>query len=383
MTKSPAPFPGFSTAEMDGIWAAPNMVAAMLEFEAALALALADAGLAPNTEAEAVAAACRQPVEDPEAILATTWETGTPLIALVDVVTARLETDSERQWVHHGATSQDAIDTALMLNARAALGVLEVSLLRISRLLHALIGAYRSQPEMGRTFLQHARPTTFGRRAAGWLEPTLRHVQRLRQARSQLAFQLGGPVGSLTDYGPAAPQVVRALAERLDLQAPTLPWHTDRSRIWALVEAVEGPVRATSKIAMDLALLAQSDIEEIRVRSGGSSSMSGKRNPIDPIRALATAEACRGAAAMITGARPHELDRGLGSWHVEWYALPILFQTASAVFEAVGDSLETMEVDGDVMAARVPVDSEERLQSATAAQIDSVIDLFDEVVGGD
>ncbi|HET7846805.1 MAG TPA: lyase family protein [Acidimicrobiia bacterium] len=383
MTESSAPFPGFSTAEMDRVWATANRVAAMLEFEAALALALADAGVAPNSEAEAVAAACRQPVEDPEGLLTATWEAGTPLIALVEVVTARLETDGERKWVHHGATSQDAIDTALMLTARGALLVLEDSLLRISRLLHALTVAHRSQPEMGRTFLQHARPTTFGRRAAGWLEPTLRHVQRIRQARSQLAVQLGGPVGTLTDYGPAAPQVVRALAERLDLQAPILPWHTDRSRIWGLVEAVEGPVRTSSKIAMDLALLAQSDIEELRVRSGGSSSMSGKRNPIDSIRALASAEACHGAAAMITGAKPHELDRGLGSWHVEWYALPILFQTASAVFEAVGDSLETLEIDGDAMAARVPADSEQSLQRATATQIDAVLDLFDEVVGGD
>ncbi len=383
MTKSPAPFPGFSTAEMDGIWAAANVVAAMLEFEAALALALADAGLAPREEAEAVAAACRQPVEDPEAILTTTWETGTPLIALVDVVTARLENDSERHWVHHGATSQDAIDTALMLNARGSLVVLEDSLLRISRLLRALTEAHRSQPEMGRTFLQHARPTTFGRRAAGWLEPTLRHIQRIRLARNQLAFQLGGPVGSLTDYGSQAHQLVLALADRLGLQAPILPWHTDRSRIWALVEAVEGPVRTSSKIAMDLALLAQSDIEELRVRSGKSSSMSGKRNPIDPVRALASAEACRGAAAMITRAKPHELDRGLGSWHVEWYALPILFQTASAVFEALGDSLETLEIDGEAMAAQVPAESEEGLQSATATQIDAVIDLFDEVVGGD
>jgi len=84
---------------------------------------------------------------------------------------------------------------------------------------------------------------------------------------------------------------------------------------------------------------------------------------------------------MITGAKPHELDRGLGSLHVEWYALPIVFQTASAVFAAVGDSLETMEVDGDAMAARVPADSEQSLQSATASQIDAVIELFDEVVG--
>jgi len=383
MTEAPASFPGFSTAEMDEVWAPANLVAAMLEFEAALALALADAGLAPRAEAEAVAAACREPVEDPEAILATTWEAGTPLIALVELVTARLEPDGARHWVHHGATSQDAIDTALMLNARAALVVLEDSLLRISRLLHALTETHRSQPEMGRTFLQHARPTTFGRRAAGWLEPTLRHVQRIREARSQLAVQLGGPVGSLTDYGPAAHRVVTALADRLELQAPTLPWHTDRSRIWALVEAVEGPVRTASKIAMDLALLAQSGIEELRVRSGKSSSMLGKRNPIDPIRALATAEACRGAAAMITRAKPHELDRGLGSWHVEFYALPILFQTASAVLEALGDSLETLEIDGEAMAAKLPAESEEGLPSATATHIDAVIELFDEVVGGD
>lgn len=378
MSGAPSPFPGFSTPAMDAVWTAGSRVSALLEFEAALALALADAGVAPPGEAEAAAAACRRGVADPEGILISTWEAGTPLIALLDEVRDRLAGDDERRWVHHGATSQDSIDTAHMLLARSALEILDDSLTGISRTLAALAETHRTQPHMGRTFLQAARPTTFGRRAAGWLEPFLRHLGRIRDARHDLAVQLGGPVGDLAGYGAAGESVVRALAARLSLQDPTLSWHADRSRIWALVEAVAGPVRWGAKIALDLALLSGSDVEEVALRRGASSSIPGKRNPIDPVRALAAADAFRGAAAMITGAPPSELDRGLGTWHVEWYALPLVFGTASAALEAVGRSLDSLQVDTDAMASLVPP---EQIPETQGSDIDRVLALFDEIVG--
>jgi 3-carboxy-cis,cis-muconate cycloisomerase len=369
MTSASPLFPGFSTEAVDRIWSPESRVKAMLRFEEALALALADAGIAPPEEAEEAAAACRTGTSDPEAILAATWEKGTPVVAL-------LEEMDERRWLHHGATTQDTVDSAHMLLARQSLDVLEGEIVRACRAMAELAAEHRDQAHMARTFLQPAQPTTFGRRVAGWLEPLLGHLEGIRQARQSLAVQLGGPVGDRSAYGKAASDVVAALAKRLGLAATPLAWHADRSRIWSLVEAVGAPVRTMAKAARDLALLAGAG--EVTMRAGGSSSMAGKRNPIDVMRAAAAAEAFRGAAAMITDVAPPELERGLGSWHVEWFALPLVFGTASAVFEATAAALESLQVDAEAMTAPVPAGH----MVPGGADVDAVVARFEELVGG-
>jgi 3-carboxy-cis,cis-muconate cycloisomerase len=371
--------PGFTTPEMAEIWTAAARTGAILEFEAALASSLGEAGLAPVEEAEAVALACARPLQRPEEVLASTWESGTPLIAVMDELRDRLTAEQAR-WVHYGATTQDAIDTAQMLQAARGLDLLEASLTRIADSMMRLMEANRRQPQMGRTFLQLARPTTVGMRVALWLEPVLRHIEGLRAARSSLALQLGGPVGNRAELGPEADQVVRAVARRLGLDSPLVSWHADRSRMWRLVDAVEHPIRSTAKVAMDIALLAQSDVAELTVRGGGSSSMAGKQNPLDAIRALAAADACSAAAGMISRGRPHELDRGIGSWHVEWLALPLLFQTAAANVQALERLLGSVVVQPESMASRVPA-QEEAVGESVEGQIDGVIDLYRRVVG--
>ncbi|MEX0698483.1 MAG: lyase family protein, partial [Acidimicrobiia bacterium] len=177
MTSLPTFDPGFSTVAMSEVWTATSRANAILEFEAALALALAETGLAPAEEAEAVAEACRQPLADPEAVLASAWEQGTPLLVIVDEVKARLGNEAQTRWVHYGATSQDALDTAQILQSRQGLTLLESSLIRIAHTMRELVLAHREQPQIGRTFLQHANPTTFGMRVAMWLVPTLRHLE--------------------------------------------------------------------------------------------------------------------------------------------------------------------------------------------------------------
>ena len=188
---------------------------------------------------------------------------------------------------------------------------------------------------------------------AGWLEPTLRHLSELRQVRSGLVVQLGGPVGNLAAYGEKGAAVADALAARLGLAAPALPWHSDRSRIAALAAALERCARTMARVGLDIALLASSDIAEITVRPGGSSSMSEKRNPIDSVRAIAAAELATAGAEMITGARLSELDRGIGGWHAEWVGLPLVFQATAATVEAMTDCLGSVEVDGGRMSALV------------------------------
>jgi len=365
---------------MREVFSAAATVEAFLEFEAGLALALADAGLAPQEDAEAVAAACRRPIPDPERILAATWERGTPILALAEEIRERIPTDSARRWFHHGATTQDAVDTGHMIQARAALAVLDDLLVSSARRLRDLAQDHRDQPQIGRTFLQQGRPTTFGLRAAGWLDEVLGHIEGVRAERLLLKVQLGGSAGNMAAYGAAATEVLAALARRLDLQAPDLAWHSNRSPILALANSVAGSAHTMAKIALDVALLAQSEVAEVIVRAGGSSSMPEKRNPIDALRGRAAAEACKGFAAMIAASPVHELDRGVGAWHLEWLAMPLLFQSAAAAVEAVDGCLASLEVDAATMTSRVQPEDMDALRAIDPRQMDRVLARFDKVV---
>lgn len=371
---APLTFWGLSTPLMDELFGAESLMGAILRFEAALAGGLADVGIAPRDEADAVVAACAEPLEGAEEILGSTWEDGTPLIIVTRVIRSRLDEEGQRRWVHYGSTTQDALDTAHMLVVREALGHLESGLAGVCRSMRDLLIAHRDQPQMARTFLQDASPTTFGYRVAGWLDPTLTHLETVRETRAGLAVQLGGPVGNLSAYGARAADMLHAVAGRLDLEAPDLPWHGDRSRIRSLIAAVVDPITTLAKVATDMALLAESAVREVTVRPGGSSAIPGKKNPIDAIRALAAADVCQGAASMVYRARPHELDRALGSWHTEWVALPLVFSSASAVVEATTRLLEGLDVNGEVMASRAG-----KIPDIDPVLIDRVLDRCSEL----
>lgn len=370
---------GFTSAGMSEVFSPARTVAAILEFEAALAGALSDAGLVPVGAAAAIAEACAEPIGDAALALATVWETGTPLIAIKSEIEGRLD-DNSRKWLHFGATTQDAVDTGRMLQARAGLGLLIDGTTGVAHHLRRLVEAYRSQPHMARTFLQDARPTTFGARAAGWLAATLGHILELRAQRDRLTVQLGGPSGDAGAFGAAAGEVIASLSRRIGLAEPLYPWHSDRSPIWSLAGTVGSTARTMAKIGGDVALLAQSSVREVTVRSGGSSSMPDKRNPIDVVRAVAAATACNGFAVLLMSAPVTELDRGVGGWHVEWFALPMLFQTAAAAVEAMEDCLGSLEVDEERMTAAVDRAGSGLPGDSDPGLIQNVIDRFDEVV---
>jgi len=230
---------------------------------------------------------------------------------------------------------------------------------------------------MGRTFLQNALPTTFGLRVGGWLDPTLTHLERLRATRAGLALQFGGPVGNLATLGDDGSAVVSALGARLELAVPDVPWHTDRTRVRDVVNVVEDAVASLAKVAADVALLAQSGIGEVTTRSGGSSSIPHKKNPIDSVRALAAADVCHGAAAIVRGGRPHELDRSLGSWQAEWAAIPLLFSSASGVIEATNTLLASLEVNASAMNWRAG----ETETPPNTDLIDTVLARYHQLVG--
>ena len=376
MSPRPTFDPGFSTETLTAVFSAASTVEAMLEFEAALALALADAGIAPVDESEEVAIACRAGVPDPEAVLASTWEQGTPLIELLETVSVGIENEMARRWLHFGATSQDAVDTGLMIQAGRALGIIDSRLTSLAVSLRDLTLKYRDQPQMGRTFLQEARPTTFGFRTASWLDAVTSHIEELRRQRQGLRMQLGGPVGDLSTYGDDGPRVVSSMGQQLELGEPDISWHTNRTRVLALSQAVERAALTMGKIGLDVALLASSGIREVTARAGGSSSMPAKENPLDAIRAAAAARSCGGAVSMMTTGG-HELDRGIGGWHVEWMALPLVFQTAGAAVDAMETCIESLEVDREQMSANAGPDS----PSVPSAHIDRVLANHDRIIG--
>lgn len=336
--------PGFSTDALTAVFSPAARVAAMCGVEAALARAGARAGVVPEEAARRIAAACADDVGDPEALLRDGWEDGTPVLPLLAHLRSRLD-DEAADWLHHGATTQDVVDTAAMLQARDGLAAIRSDLVALARDLREVVEGHRTTPAEGWTFLQPAVATTVGRRAAGWLAPVVEHVRALREHASALPVQLGGPTGTLDALGEHAPAVVDGFADELGLVAPLLPWHTDRTVVDRVVASLQRVARTAATIGTDLVLLAHDGA--VRMRAGGSSSMPGKRNPIDAARAIAAAEACHGVATIVTAGRPHELERGVGGWHAEWFAVPLTFRTAGAAVEAVGRAVATLEVVTD------------------------------------
>jgi 3-carboxy-cis,cis-muconate cycloisomerase len=350
-------YPGFSTDRMDAIFALSSRVSAMCAVEAAVAAAQAGVGDVPAEAAAEIVTACNEPVG--VEILADGWQAGTPVLGLLDALRSRLSEPS-RQFLHRGLTTQDVVDTASMLLARRALQHLGDLTDDAASSLRRIIQQSGNVATQARSFLQPADVTTVGFRTARWLDQ-LHHVRR-RIASAETPIQLGGLIG---DRMGMSDGLVDAAAGQLRLDA-RLPWHTDRAPVIALVTICADLARWANKVGGDITQLVQ--LGEITTRSGGSSAAAGKRNPIDAMRATAAAEACLGVSTVITHAKPHELERGIGSWHAEWFALPVVFQTAGAATEAMGAALGSLAVEPSAL-----VVADDR-QAAADAYIASVLE---------
>jgi len=327
---------------------------AMLDAEAALARALATAGVISGEEAEAIAGACVAERFDAAAIAAAAGGAGNPVVPLKAALTEAVDGPAAGH-VHRGATSQDILDTAAMLVAARALDPLLDDLLAARSAAGELARAHRDTPMAGRTLLQQAVPVTFGLKAAGWmagLEDSRRWLNELRVER--LAAQLGGAAGTLASLGEAGPRVAEAYAEALGLPEPVLPWHTLRGRIGELASALAVTSGAVAKVARDVVLLSQTEVAEVReARGGGSSTMPHKRNPVAAICALACAQQAPGLAATLLGAMAQEHERAAGSWHAEWRPLGELLRSTGSAVAWLRESLEDLEADPERMRANL------------------------------
>jgi len=348
--------PLFSTAAADAAFSDMARLQGMLDFEAALARAEAKAGVIPDAAVPAIVAACEAGLFDMASLATATAMAGNPAIPVVKQLTARVaEKDAAAaRFVHWGATSQDAMDTGLVLQLRQALGGIEADLQRLSAALAYLAEHYRDTPVVGRTWLQHALPVTFGLKAAGWLDAVERHRLRLNELKSRLlVVQFGGAAGTLAALGDRGLDVAKALAADLRLGLPDMPWHTARDRV-AECATVLGLLTGTlGKIARDTALMMQTDVAEAfepaAAGRGGSSTMPHKRNPVSAASVLAAATRVPHLVGSILSGMMQEHERGLGGWHAEWQALPELVRLAAGATDQMADTMAGLEVDAGRM----------------------------------
>jgi 3-carboxy-cis,cis-muconate cycloisomerase len=332
-------------------------VRGMLAFEAALARAEARAGIIPQDAANIIANSCRESVFDVAALYREAEAAGTPVIPLLRMLTAQIGDDAKK-FVHWGATSQDAIDTALMLQMRDGIDLLVNGLLDVCEVCKNLAEQHRHTLMPGRTLMQHAVPITFGLKAARWLAMAVRQVYALGEHRERsLAVQLGGAAGTLASLGDKGIRVVDLLADELGLPAPDLPWHSERDRIAEIAGTLGVIAGAMAKIASDVAHLAQTEIGEASegtmAGKGGSSAMPQKHNPVDAAFAIASARLAIGEVSVILSAMTQEHERAVGGWQAEWVALPNLFRYTSGAVEHVRGMFIGLKIDPERMSANV------------------------------
>lgn len=329
---------------------------AMLDFESALAAASADAGRIDSEDARTIAAACRAEAFDVSALGALAADTGNPVLPMLDALRGMVG-PAAAHAVHRGATSQDVIDTATMVVAGRALDVIGRDLDAAADAAAGLADAHRATLMAGRTLLQRATPVTFGLTAAVWCATLDQARARLAEVRRDgPALQLGGATGTLDALWPDGAAIAAAMAERLGLRVPVLPWHTDRTRIAELAGALGEACGAAAKPAVDVVLLAQTELGEVREGTpgrGASSAVPGKSNPVAAISALAAARRAPGLVGELLAAGVHELERAAGAWHAEWLPLRELLVATGSAASWISDSLGALVVDPDRMLANL------------------------------
>ncbi len=350
---------------------------AMLDVEVALAEALAEVGMIPESAVAAITQAARAESFDRAALARGTARSGNLAIPMVVELTARVAAidAAAAHSVHRGATSQDILDTGLVLQLRGAVAAIVRRLARAEDTAADLARRHRDAVMPGRTWLQHATPVTFGFKAAGWCDGLGRVRARVADAGSAATvLQFGGASGTLAALGDRGLAVAEALGSRLALPVPAIPWHAHRDRLVNLGCALGLATGVLGKIGRDIALLAQTEVAEAtEADPGGSSTMPQKRNPIAASVAIAAAIRAPGLVATLLAAMTQEHERGIGGWQAEWETLPALVRLTGGAARAIADALEALVVDPGRMRANLELSNglihAEAVATALAAKI--------------
>ena len=341
-----------STPEIGAVFSDAAIVQGMLDFEAALARAQAEEGVIPAHAAAVIAPACRVERYELAPIVAASSVAGTLAIPLVRQLTAEVaKRDAEAAgYVHWGSTSQDVIDTAMVLATKRALALIDARLRDLIKALGLLAQRDGAAPMLGRTLLQPALVISFGFKLVSWAAPLVRCRERLRvAAQHALKLQLGGAAGTLSAMGDKGPAVAQRMAAELELGLAPGNWHTQRDEWVALGCEVGVLCGALGKIAKDISLLAQAEVGEVAEPSGagrgGSSAMPHKRNPVASMIALAASMRAPHRVAALLAAMPQEHERGLGNWQAELAEWPGLFMSAHGAVHALAGAAAGLSVD--------------------------------------
>lgn len=350
----------FTAPAMRAIFCDAGRVQGMLDFEAALARAEARVGLIPPEAVAPIAAACRAELYDFAALaqaIATAGNSAIPLVKALGKRIAATSPEAER-FVHLGATSQDAMDSGLVLQLRAAIDLIENDLAALGDGLAAQAERHAETPLAGRTWLQQATPVTLGMKLAGVLGAITRHRQRLNELKPRLlSLQFGGASGSLAALGEQAWPVAETLSAELQLNLPEQPWHTQRDRLVEFASLLGLIAGSLGKLGRDLSLLMQTEAGEVFEPSapgkGGSSTMPHKRNPVGAAVLIGAATRAPGLVATMFAAMPQEHERSLGLWHAEWETLPELCCLVSGALQQALLAVPGLEVDAARMRANL------------------------------
>ena len=326
----------------------------MARFEGALARA------SLSTEhAEVISRVCERASFDIPALVNEGRE-GTLAIPFVKQLTAQVGAVSPEaaKHVHAGATSQDVIDTGVVLCLKPACARVASLTVKLGNAAAKLAREHAETPTVARTLLQPALPVTFGWKAAVWLSMIARSLTHLRSATSSAcALQFGGPSGTLSSFGERGPSLIATLARDLDLPASVVPWHSARDRFARLGAELAILAGVAGKIGRDVSLLMQLEVgeaaEPAKAGRGGSSSMAHKRNPVLSMLALEAAQRAPGLAATLLAQMTPEHERGLGQWQSQWFTLRELVCASASGVAAMGDALEGLEVDEQAMQGNV------------------------------
>lgn len=346
----------FRSEPLEHVFSDTECLASLLHFEAALARALAEVGLVSEPAARAIVSNCQAERFDQKAIRAGAALAGNIVIPVLRQLTALVARDDKEaaHFVHWGATSQDAIDTAVILQLRRAFELIDRDLRSLIDTLAALAETHRKTPHVARTWMQQALPTTFGFTVAGWLDALLRDRARLQELRARaFTLQFGGAVGTLAALGDHGPAVAKALAADLRLALPAAPWHSHRDR-FAEVATTLGLCSGTlAKIARDISLHSQTEVGELSEPAadgrGSSSTMPHKRNPLTCAIVLANGQRVPGLVSTMLGCMAQEQQRGLGSWHAEWETLPEIVRLTGGASFHLARMLPGLEVHTERM----------------------------------
>jgi 3-carboxy-cis,cis-muconate cycloisomerase len=348
----------FGTPRMREVFSDFSLISRYVEVEIALAKAEARCGVIPREAAVAIAGRADASTLDFDRLRRETDVVGYPILPLVHQLAEQC--GEAGRYVHWGATTQDIMDTALVLQVRDGLAIIEEDVAALRGILAGLSRRYRDTPMAGRTHLQQALPVTFGYKTAIWLAMFDRHAERLSPLKPRvLVGQFGGAAGTLASLGDKGFEVQQALCEELGLGVPVATWHVARDGLAELVNFFGLVTGGLGKIALDIMMMASTEFAELYEPSvkgrGASSTMPQKRNPISSELMLAACKAVRQHAGLMLDAMVQDFERATGPWHAEWIAIPESFVLTAGSLHQAKFALGGLIVDEKKMAENLDI----------------------------